>query len=115
LENENYNWSCRTHASTFSGEVWWCCGAAGETALGCISAKHLPREEDEDDELEEAEREEMEKEMNLNTKCYSCRDIGHQTGLCDRDPNLRSFFDQLVELTRVKKVKKKNLMQGSGD
>lgn len=26
LEKENYNWSCRTHRSEFSGEIWWCCG-----------------------------------------------------------------------------------------
>ena len=26
IETENFNWSCRTHRSEFSGEIWWCCG-----------------------------------------------------------------------------------------
>jgi len=29
LENENFNWSCRTHQSDYGGEIWWCCGKTG--------------------------------------------------------------------------------------
>jgi hypothetical protein len=25
-EKENFNWSCRTHKSDWSGEMWFCCG-----------------------------------------------------------------------------------------
>jgi hypothetical protein len=25
-EKENYNWSCRTHSSPYSGEMYFCCG-----------------------------------------------------------------------------------------
>jgi hypothetical protein len=25
-EKENFNWSCRTHKSEWSGEMWFCCG-----------------------------------------------------------------------------------------
>ena len=26
IETDNFNWSCRTHRSEYSGEIWWCCG-----------------------------------------------------------------------------------------
>ena len=32
LESENFNWSCRTHKSEFSGEIWWCCGKTNKEA-----------------------------------------------------------------------------------
>ena len=25
-DKENFNWSCRTHKSDWSGEMWFCCG-----------------------------------------------------------------------------------------
>jgi hypothetical protein len=34
-ERENYNWSCRTHKSQWSGEMWWCCGKRNKDAIGC--------------------------------------------------------------------------------
>jgi len=34
-ERENFNWSCRTHQSQWSGEMWWCCGKTSKDALGC--------------------------------------------------------------------------------
>ena len=36
IENENYNWSCRTHASEYGGKIWWCCGKTKITDKGCI-------------------------------------------------------------------------------
>ena len=61
LENENYNWSCRTHQSEFGGEIWWCCGKPGRDAIGCKISKHESKEEDEDEEenLEKKEEEEL--------------------------------------------------------
>jgi hypothetical protein len=35
IDQENFNWSCRTHKSDFSGELWWCCGKKIKDALGC--------------------------------------------------------------------------------
>ncbi len=49
-DNENYNWSCRTHQSEFSGEMWWCCGKTSKDAVGCKFRKHEVRNEDQEDE-----------------------------------------------------------------
>jgi len=35
FEKENFNWSCCTHQSEYSGELWWCCGKTQKNALGC--------------------------------------------------------------------------------
>jgi DNA repair exonuclease SbcCD ATPase subunit len=40
LEKENFNWSCRTHKSEWSGEMWWCCGKTSKGAHGCGVSKH---------------------------------------------------------------------------
>ena len=48
-EKENYNWSCRTHRSEWSGEMWWCCGKYSKDALGCKFQKHQARNDDDDD------------------------------------------------------------------
>lgn len=46
IESDNYNWSCKVHASKICGEIWWCCGKAGKDAIGCIVSKHTSKEED---------------------------------------------------------------------
>lgn len=48
LDNENFNWSCRIHASEFGGEIWWCCGKTDPHALGCLLRKHESKDEDEE-------------------------------------------------------------------
>ena len=50
MESENFNWSCRTHRSEYSGEIWWCCGKTGKESLGCKFGKHLNRNDDVDEE-----------------------------------------------------------------
>jgi hypothetical protein len=92
--------------------MWWCCGAGSENAIGCIANKHVPREDDEEeDELEEKEREEKEKEMYSNTKCFSCRDVGHKSTDCLKDPNFRSFYDMESELVRIVRNNKKHVKE----
>lgn len=49
VENENYNWSCRTHQSEYGGEMWWCCGRKSKDAPGCKFGKHINKD-DEDQE-----------------------------------------------------------------
>ena len=39
-DKENFNWSCRTHHSQYSGEIWWCCGKQSIDALGCRFSAH---------------------------------------------------------------------------
>lgn len=45
-ESENFNWSCKVHISTYSSEIWWCCGKKGESAPGCKTSKHECKEPD---------------------------------------------------------------------
>jgi BTK motif len=49
VDKENFNWSCRTHRSEFSGEMWWCCGKTSKDALGCKFNKHEARNEADDE------------------------------------------------------------------
>lgn len=53
LEKENLNWSCRTHTSEYSGEMWWCCGKENKDADGCKISKHECKEDDEEDNAEQ--------------------------------------------------------------
>ena len=50
-ENDNFNWSCRTHKSEYSelDNVWWCCGKKGREAGGCNQSKHIEGGGDEPD------------------------------------------------------------------
>ena len=47
FESENFNWSCRVHASKLSGDTYWCCGKFGKDSVGCIVSKHVSKDEDE--------------------------------------------------------------------
>ena len=99
MENENRNWSCRTHSSQFMDQ-YWCCGKTNENAPGCIVQKHIPRE-DEEDEMDPKEKEEIQKQASSNQMCRSCKQYGHQQEVCIRDPNLRTFFSQPEEVDRI--------------
>ena len=61
-ESENFNWSCKTHLSLYSGDVWWCCGKKGEVAPGCQASKHESKEEEKFD---------LEKEENLTINSHA--------------------------------------------
>jgi DNA repair exonuclease SbcCD ATPase subunit len=47
-EYENFNWSCRTHPSEYSSEMYWCCGKPGRDAPGCRISKHESKDEEEE-------------------------------------------------------------------
>jgi len=48
----NFNWSCRTHQSEYSGEMWWCCGKLTIDSLGCKFNKHVCKREDDSEECQ---------------------------------------------------------------
>lgn len=101
IEKENFNWSCRTHPSDWGGEMWWCCGKRSKDQPGCKFAKHRSGDDNDIDE-------EKSKELPRNTKyvrCLCCRETGHATDQCFRDPNLKTG-EQDVELDfeRIKKI-----------
>ncbi|CAD7955892.1 unnamed protein product [Amoebophrya sp. A120] len=102
-EQDNFNWSCRTHSSEYGGEMWWCCGKLGKDAIGCKFSKHESKDEDDDlDEQDRAEREEREnKTRNAKIKCYSCKETGHIAKNCPKDPNLRTLYDPVPDLNRI--------------
>ncbi|KAF4653546.1 hypothetical protein FOL47_010471, partial [Perkinsus chesapeaki] len=111
MESVNFNWSCRTHQSEFGGEMWWCCGKSGKDATGCKFAKHESKDDEEDyDDLLDADengdgKEGGKKKKSMqNVKCFSCKEMGHKSEMCPRDPNLRSFtggFMPTKELRRI--------------
>lgn len=59
VDAENYNWSCKTHRSEYSGDLWWCCGKAERNAPGCKISKHMSRDEEDDDYQRKNEEEEQ--------------------------------------------------------
>ncbi len=50
-DTDNFNWSCRTHQSQWSGEMWWCCGKTSKEAPGCKFNKHEMVRDDEDEKM----------------------------------------------------------------
>lgn len=98
-DQENFNWSCRTHQSEYSGEMWWCCGKLNKHDPGCKSGKHI---------VSNQSKGNIDGILNPDTnnaKCMCCKDFGHLTRDCPRDPNLKTRFNQLAELRRVQKIK----------
>jgi hypothetical protein len=91
-ESENMNWSCRTHQSTWSGEMWWCCGKTKQGALGCKYAKHT------DKDLSDVDEDEDE---NFTLKCNLCKQHGHDNTNCDLDPNMRTKVNVEAETSRL--------------
>lgn len=94
LEDDNFNWSCRVHTSSYEA-FWLCCGKKQMDALGCLTGKHLP--------MNEIEKLGLVVEVDgvIEEKCVSCKEIGHTTLTCPRDPN-RLF--QAIEPFKSDKV-----------
>jgi len=105
-ETENFNWSCRTHQSDFGGVMWWCCGKIGKDAIGCKFTKHESKDDDDDlDEQERKEKAENESvKKNLKVRCYSCKEVGHLSKDCIRDPNMRTSYNPEKEMLRVSQL-----------
>jgi hypothetical protein len=102
FESENFNWSCKTHSSEYSGEVWWCCGKSSKDAPGCRKAKHLSKDEDD-------ERDQSTKGLFIRfctvRATQSCRSNGHASSECPKDPNLRTVDNLGTELERLRNIK----------
>ena len=103
-ESENFNWSCKVHVSTCVNDYWWCCGKKGESAIGCQSSKHESR----DDEKEILKEEELIGGSTICSVIYkqSCRNYGHNSFNCPRDPNAKSGAESKTELERLEALKK---------
>jgi len=99
-DSNNFNWSCRTHYSQYSGEMWWCCGKANNDALGCKFSCHEAKNEEEDEGFDRDTGDIMK-----NKRCLCCRQFGHTTDKCIKDPNLRTNQSAIDELMRVAGLK----------
>lgn len=49
VEEGNFNWSCKTHLSQYSGNVWWCCGKTNSDAEGCNLSMHICKDDTDTD------------------------------------------------------------------
>lgn len=113
IENTNYNWSCKTHYSEYSGEMYWCCGLSGKEAPGCRISKHLAKDDEEDDPVLSSLPKQVTARCSVRIT-QSCKDYGHKATECPRDPNLRSSFDMGEELDRVRDMAKRKKVGTAG-
>ena len=90
--------------------MWWCCGRNQKEAPGCKYSKHQQKNDEEDEALLNIEEA---KEKNKALKCFCCKEKGHKTENCDRDPNIRRDFDSMGEIRRIEE--KKNIKKVNGD
>lgn len=100
LDKENFNWSCRMHLGEWSGEIWWCCGKDKKDQPGCKYSQHESKDDEEINDGDEA----MPKPVK-NIRCLCCKETGHLTDQCPRDPNIRSMADCQDEYDRITKIK----------
>lgn len=87
--------------SEYGGEMWWCCGKTSQEAPGCKYAKHESKNEDEDDK----ENQEDDNKKQKALKCFCCKEKGHKTENCPKDPNIRANQDTLKEIARILDIK----------
>ena len=105
-DQDNFNWSCRTHKSQFSENRYWCCNAQGKSAAGCIFSKHTTNEE-------LLEQDEENKTVKF---CSGCKESGHSIQECFKDPNIHtrvSITDEKERLKILAGLKKKQMNSGS--
>lgn len=91
--------------------MWWCCGKNHKDAPGCKFSKHLTKDE-EDDEFETEKDGRNEERKDMSTKCYCCKEYGHKTEHCTKDPNLRNTANLTKELERVEEQKNQSKKVG---
>eukprot|EP00347_Sterkiella_histriomuscorum_P006658 403351927 len=100
-DNENFNWSCRTHLGEWGGDIWWCCGKISQKAPGCKYQKHQSKEE-----AEEMEERRAVGKIFKKVKCISCKQSGHTEDECPKDPNIKTNTKNYAyELQRIEKLK----------
>ena len=82
-EENNFNWSCKTHSGLWGGNMYWCCGETEQDSLGCQKSKHKSKEDNE----EADDTQGNEKSVKNENFCASCHKIGHSSLNCGLDPN----------------------------
>jgi hypothetical protein len=94
-EEDNFNWSCKTHLSVYNGTMFWCCGQTDKDAEGCIVGKHVWAEDEE-------HKGNIKNTVFCSVKyMQSCKEVGHASKDCPKDPNARTLCDPVQELERI--------------
>lgn len=94
VTSKNHKVACVVHQGEWSGSVWWCCGNTKRDATGCTSSKHVPLDR-------------RGNKQNNRIVCGSCREKGHLSSLCPKDPNVRSKANQDEEISRLLYLKQR--------
>ena len=68
--------------------MWWCCGKLNEKSAGCKISKHEEKNEDDVDDVNVDD--DGIPVTNQKLKCHCCKEIGHLSNQCIRDPNLKT-------------------------
>jgi hypothetical protein len=84
--------------------MWWCCGKRGKEMPGCKFGKHEFKEEEEDEKTKE-EVESLIGQQLRNVRCFCCKEIGHTTSNCQRDPNFKTKADIETDAGRLNMIK----------
>ena len=85
----------------------WCCGKTSKDAPGCKFAKHFCKEDEDEDAADQNDpaNGENNKHKNKNERCFCCKEKGHGSMECPRDPNLKTSADFILEEKRLAKAK----------
>lgn len=81
--------SCTFHSQPWNGRIYECCNQTYINSTGCKSGKHT---------------EIKEKSKETQRLCTSCRESGHISKDCPKDPNTRTGINPLEELQRISKL-----------
>lgn len=106
-EKRNFNWSCCGHPSEYGTGMYWCCGQTNIRAAGCKKMKHVC-DVDQDLNLEEYKR--------VIIVCTSCKEAGHTSHSCPKDPNYINFELKVTKIAKISQfTSPRNSIISSGD
>ncbi|OMJ72641.1 hypothetical protein SteCoe_28866 [Stentor coeruleus] len=86
----NFDWSCVYHPFQWNGFIYRCCGKTKKQSPGCSTSKH--------------KKTQTPKPPQIFFSCTSCKDHGHTSKDCPKDPNTRTGVDPFSELNRISQL-----------
>lgn len=86
----NFDWSCVHHPLQWNGFIYGCCGKTKKQSVGCSTSKH--------------KKNQTPKPIQISSSCTSCKEHGHTSKYCPKDPNTRTGADPFEELNRISQL-----------